>query len=45
MIEGLLAVLGALVGAADAWIAALIAGKASRYQAEPTMTSRRGHRW
>ncbi|MET7631801.1 hypothetical protein ABZS53_15295 [Streptomyces sp. NPDC005499] len=34
MTEGLIAVLGALVGAAGAWIAALIAGKASRYQAD-----------
>lgn len=34
MTEGLFAVLGALVGAAGAWIAALIAGRASRYQAD-----------
>ncbi|MFD4714386.1 hypothetical protein ACFWN5_32600 [Streptomyces sp. NPDC058430] len=34
MTEGLFAVLGALVGAAGAWIAALIAGRAARYQAD-----------
>lgn len=32
--EGLFAVLGALVGATGAWIAALIAGRAARYQAD-----------
>ncbi|MFK0121612.1 hypothetical protein [Streptomyces sp. NPDC090994] len=34
MTEGLFAVLGALVGATGAWIAALIAGRAARYQAD-----------
>ncbi|MFF2479212.1 hypothetical protein [Streptomyces sp. NPDC058066] len=34
MTEGLFAVVGALVGAGGAWVAALIAGKAARYQAD-----------